>query len=223
MLAPKCATYNSRLTFANPRYLKKAQSEKPCLYEIPFDTSDPANKFAPKREKTMTLDNEISLSVGTQQKKLEDKRRKLLLESQCKDKNIAISELKKLIENCNGKSVETQVDKPSIVRQPNAQRIPKPSVLGKPTPFSNSPEMRKFSILFVLVGSPQESKSTSLHRKVSSIPMSKATKIDLKADALYNEKQKIPPCQSVVAEITDILRNQCQNGFTKDEIFSKDV
>ncbi|GJY00835.1 hypothetical protein Tco_0358987 [Tanacetum coccineum] len=60
------------------------------------------------------------------------------------DKNIAISELKKLIENCKGKSVETQFDKPFVVRQPNAQRIPKPSVLGKPTPFSNSPEMRSF-------------------------------------------------------------------------------
>ncbi|GJV94697.1 hypothetical protein Tco_1546274 [Tanacetum coccineum] len=60
------------------------------------------------------------------------------------DKNIAISELKKLIEKCKGKSVETQFDKPSVVRQPNAQRIPKPSVLGKPTPFSNSPEMRSF-------------------------------------------------------------------------------
>ncbi|GJR45225.1 hypothetical protein Tco_1313328 [Tanacetum coccineum] len=58
MLAPKCATYNGRLTFANPRYLKKAQSEKPCLYEIPYDTSDPANRFAPNREETMTLDNE---------------------------------------------------------------------------------------------------------------------------------------------------------------------
>ncbi|GJV53681.1 hypothetical protein Tco_1449422 [Tanacetum coccineum] len=42
------------------------------------------------------------------------------------------------------KSVETQFNKPSVVRQPNAQRIPKPSVLGKPTPFSNSPEMRSF-------------------------------------------------------------------------------
>ncbi|GJZ13775.1 retrovirus-related pol polyprotein from transposon TNT 1-94 [Tanacetum coccineum] len=58
MLAPKCATYNGRSTFANPKYLKKAQSEKPCLYEIPFDTSDPANRFAPEREETMTLDNE---------------------------------------------------------------------------------------------------------------------------------------------------------------------
>ncbi|GJZ85324.1 hypothetical protein Tco_0650663 [Tanacetum coccineum] len=58
MLAPKYATYNGRLTFANPRYLKKAQSEKPCLYEISYDTSDPANRFAPDREETMTLDNE---------------------------------------------------------------------------------------------------------------------------------------------------------------------
>ncbi|GJR42728.1 integrase, catalytic region, zinc finger, CCHC-type containing protein [Tanacetum coccineum] len=58
MLAPKCPTYNGRLTFANPRYLKKAQSEKPRLYEIPYDTSDPANRFAPDREETMTLDNE---------------------------------------------------------------------------------------------------------------------------------------------------------------------
>ncbi|GJT11380.1 retrovirus-related pol polyprotein from transposon TNT 1-94 [Tanacetum coccineum] len=66
------------------------------------------------------------------------------LKAQMQDKNIAISELKKLIENCKGKSVETQFDKPSVVRQPNAQRIPKPSVLGKPTPFSNSPEMRSF-------------------------------------------------------------------------------
>ncbi|GKC02386.1 hypothetical protein Tco_0993996 [Tanacetum coccineum] len=45
-------------TFANPRYLKKAQSEKPCLYVIPYDTSDPANRFAPDREETMTLNNE---------------------------------------------------------------------------------------------------------------------------------------------------------------------
>ncbi|GJR47580.1 hypothetical protein Tco_1315683 [Tanacetum coccineum] len=37
---------------------QKFNLEKPCLYEIPFDTSDPANRFAPDREETMTLDNE---------------------------------------------------------------------------------------------------------------------------------------------------------------------
>nr|GEW64001.1 hypothetical protein [Tanacetum cinerariifolium] len=35
------------------------------------------------------------------------------------------------------KYVDTKFDRPSVVRQPNAQRIPKPSILGKPTPFSN--------------------------------------------------------------------------------------
>nr|GEU29689.1 retrovirus-related Pol polyprotein from transposon TNT 1-94 [Tanacetum cinerariifolium] len=58
------------------------------------------------------------------------------------DKNISISELKKLIEKGKGKSVDTKFDRPSVVRQPNAQRIPKPSVLGKPTPFLDSLERR---------------------------------------------------------------------------------
>ncbi|GJS65552.1 hypothetical protein Tco_0680116 [Tanacetum coccineum] len=58
MLAPKCSTYNGRRTFANLKYLKKPQSEKPYLYEIPYDTSDLANRFAPNREETMTLANE---------------------------------------------------------------------------------------------------------------------------------------------------------------------
>nr|GEV23797.1 hypothetical protein [Tanacetum cinerariifolium] len=52
------------------------------------------------------------------------------LKAQLQDKNIAISELKKLIEKGKGKSVDTKFDKPSVVRQPNAQQIPKPSVLG---------------------------------------------------------------------------------------------
>ncbi|GJZ59583.1 retrovirus-related pol polyprotein from transposon TNT 1-94 [Tanacetum coccineum] len=360
MLAPKCSTYNGRPTFANPRYLKKAQSEKPCLYEIPFDTSDPANRFAPDREETMTLDNEsrsklnkdyvkpydytkqnslyeiipptratsifypqsplhlrgkefrednvektvcgticddmelliktflMPLSIKSQNdsfrfehelktemhedyeyvKSLEKEvdelesekadfsnmydllleecvskdvtcsylhslydlnayaelqcmylhkvkececlaqklskqtesvnnevHNKLLksfaklekhsislelslqhckeqmknnpvckenasnvfrkereqyheiqdLKAQMQDKNIAISELKKLIEKCKGKSVDTKFDKPSVVRQPNAQRIPKLSVLGKPAPFSNSLERINFA------------------------------------------------------------------------------
>ncbi|GJT36495.1 hypothetical protein Tco_0926914 [Tanacetum coccineum] len=67
------------------------------------------------------------------------------LKAQLQDKNIAICELNKLIEKCKGKSMETKFDKPSVVRQPNAQRIPKPSVLGKPTPFSDSLERNIFS------------------------------------------------------------------------------
>ncbi|GJW56151.1 retrovirus-related pol polyprotein from transposon TNT 1-94 [Tanacetum coccineum] len=58
MLAPKCPTFNGRPTFANPMYLKKAQYEKQCLYEIPHDQSDPANRLVPDREETLTLERE---------------------------------------------------------------------------------------------------------------------------------------------------------------------
>nr|GEV66865.1 integrase, catalytic region, zinc finger, CCHC-type, peptidase aspartic, catalytic [Tanacetum cinerariifolium] len=39
-------------------YLKKAQSEKPCLYEIPNNHSDPTNRLVPDREETLTLAEE---------------------------------------------------------------------------------------------------------------------------------------------------------------------
>ncbi|GKB86205.1 retrovirus-related pol polyprotein from transposon TNT 1-94 [Tanacetum coccineum] len=58
MLAPKCLTFNGRPTFANLMYLKKAQNEKPCLYEIPHDQSDPANSLVPNKEETLTLERE---------------------------------------------------------------------------------------------------------------------------------------------------------------------
>ncbi|GJS75862.1 hypothetical protein Tco_0725743 [Tanacetum coccineum] len=58
MLAPKGSTYNGRPTFANSMYLKKAQSEKPCLYEIPYDKSDLTNIFAPDMEETLTIGQE---------------------------------------------------------------------------------------------------------------------------------------------------------------------
>ncbi|GJS46989.1 hypothetical protein Tco_0597110 [Tanacetum coccineum] len=256
MLAPNCPTFNGRPTFANLMCLKKAQSEISCLYEIPHDQSDPANRLVPDREEILTLKDEsrsklnkdlvkpygytklnkfsnmydillqecvsndvmcsylhslsdldahselqclylhkvkececlaqklskqtesvskevytellrsfaklekhsISLELALQQcqeqmkndtgcKEKESnvflKERKQYVEiqdlkAQLQDKNIAISELKKLVKKCKGKSVETKFDKPSVVRQPNAQRIPKPSVLGKPTPFSDS-------------------------------------------------------------------------------------
>ncbi|GJT75263.1 hypothetical protein Tco_1041988 [Tanacetum coccineum] len=58
MLAPKCLTFNGRPTFANPMCLKMAQSEIPCLYEIPHDQSNPANSLVPDREETLTLERE---------------------------------------------------------------------------------------------------------------------------------------------------------------------
>nr|GEX63364.1 hypothetical protein [Tanacetum cinerariifolium] len=86
------------------------------------------------------------------------------LKAQLQDKNIAISELKKLIEKCKGKSVETKFDKPYVVRQPNDQRIPKPSVLGKPTPFSDSLKRKSFSQTKLV---PKTNVSDSLSKPVT--------------------------------------------------------
>ncbi|GJY11615.1 hypothetical protein Tco_0380924 [Tanacetum coccineum] len=204
MLAPKGSTLNGRPTFANPMYLKKAQSKKPCLYEIPYDTSDLANVFAPNRKETLTLKKESRSKLNKDKVQPYDytKKNNAHTELQClylhkvkececlaeklsnqtenvskevyngllrsfaklekqsislelalqqcqeqlkNDTNIAISGLKKLIEKCKGKSMETKFDKPSVVRQPNAQGILKPSVLGKPTLFLDSLERKSFS------------------------------------------------------------------------------
>nr|GEX57740.1 hypothetical protein [Tanacetum cinerariifolium] len=55
------------------------------------------------------------------------------LKAQLQDKSIVISELKKLIEKLKGKSVDTKFEKSSVIRQPNAFKSQRPSVLGKPT------------------------------------------------------------------------------------------
>nr|GEY40579.1 hypothetical protein [Tanacetum cinerariifolium] len=208
MMAPNVPTYNGRPTFANPRYLKKAQSEIPCLYAFPYDQNTHANRLIPDGEETLALERDnalaelqcmylhkvkecdclaqklskqtesvskkvhtellqyfakvekqlISLDIALQKckehvkndtvcnKKASNLFRKEReqcikiqdLKAKLQDKNIAISELKKLIEKGKGKSVDTKFDRPYVVQQPNAQRIPKPSVLGKLAPFSNS-------------------------------------------------------------------------------------
>nr|GEY75196.1 hypothetical protein [Tanacetum cinerariifolium] len=58
VLALKGSTSNGKLTFANPMYLKKAQSKKSCLYEILCDTFNLANRFTPDRKETLTLEKE---------------------------------------------------------------------------------------------------------------------------------------------------------------------
>ncbi|GJT51298.1 retrovirus-related pol polyprotein from transposon TNT 1-94 [Tanacetum coccineum] len=67
------------------------------------------------------------------------------LKAQLQDKGIAISELKKLIEKMKGKSVETKFEKSSVIRQPNAFKSQRQSVLGKPAIFSDSLKKKDFS------------------------------------------------------------------------------
>nr|GEU89908.1 hypothetical protein [Tanacetum cinerariifolium] len=67
------------------------------------------------------------------------------MKAQLQDKGIAISELKKLIEKLKGKSVDTKFEKSLVIRQPNAFKSQRPSILGKPTTFSDSLERKDFS------------------------------------------------------------------------------
>ncbi|GJX58752.1 hypothetical protein Tco_0290142 [Tanacetum coccineum] len=69
------------------------------------------------------------------------------LKAQLQDKGIAISELKKLIENMKRKqySWKTNFEKSSVIRQPNAFKSQRQSVLGKPATFSDSLAKTDFS------------------------------------------------------------------------------
>ncbi|GJV13391.1 hypothetical protein Tco_1354932 [Tanacetum coccineum] len=150
------------------------------------------------------------------------------LKAQMQDKNIAISELKKLIEKCKGKSVETQFDKPSVVRQPNAQRIPKPSVLGKPTPFSNSPEMRSFQTkqsvnktnvsdgLFKQVTQqnfPQNRKQAEIHSNVLKLGMYR-----IATTTTQNREPQLPYASRNTNHTTSVSRLQLKSYQVKDKV-----
>nr|GEV55053.1 hypothetical protein [Tanacetum cinerariifolium] len=58
MMVPKVPTYNGRPTFANPRYLKQAQSKISCLYVFPYDQSTHSNRLIPDGEETLALERE---------------------------------------------------------------------------------------------------------------------------------------------------------------------
>ncbi|GJU06007.1 hypothetical protein Tco_1122437 [Tanacetum coccineum] len=65
------------------------------------------------------------------------------LKAQLQDKGIAISELKKLIEKMKGKSVETKFEKSSVIRQPNAFKSQRQSILGViPTTSVSRPQFK---------------------------------------------------------------------------------
>ncbi|GJS59004.1 hypothetical protein Tco_0653788 [Tanacetum coccineum] len=123
------------------------------------------------------------------------------LKAQLQDKNIAISELKKLIEKCKGKSVDTKFDKPSVVRQPNAQRIPKPSVLGKPAPFSDSLE-RKYL------------QRKSMYRIASSTTQTRAPQLN---QTSRNTNPRVSTSTGVTHN-TNVSRPQPRSNQTKDKV-----
>nr|GEV00756.1 copia protein [Tanacetum cinerariifolium] len=128
---------------------------KTCLMPLALKTQNDSFIFVHELKQEMHADLKYVESLEKEIDELKSDKAKFsnmydmilqeYLKAQLQDKNIAISELKKLIEKCKGKIIETKFDKPFVVRQPNGQWIPKPSVLGKPAPFLDSLERKYFS------------------------------------------------------------------------------
>ncbi|GJX86633.1 hypothetical protein Tco_0337407 [Tanacetum coccineum] len=135
MLVHKGSTYNGRPKFSNPMYLKKAQSEKPCLYEIPYDQSDLANIFAPNREETLTLEQESRSKLNKDlvriyQKSQENHHKQVNTDTRTEERAKARSQSQKKLTSSQPWSTEVK-DKPQNIpiqslKFPNVtQMVPK--------------------------------------------------------------------------------------------------
>ncbi|GJV67076.1 hypothetical protein Tco_1482585 [Tanacetum coccineum] len=147
MLLQECVSNDVMCSYLHSLSDLDAHTELQCLYLHKVKECDClAQKLSKQTESvSKVVYTELIRTSNVFQKEREQYLEIQDLKAQLHDKNIAICELKKLIEKCKGKSVETKFDKPSIVRQPNAQSITKPSVLGNPAPFLDSLERNFFS------------------------------------------------------------------------------
>nr|GEY13711.1 hypothetical protein [Tanacetum cinerariifolium] len=114
---------------ANERELLASLIEK---LKCEIDDSKNRNKFLETSNKSKEFRKERE-----QYFKIQD------LKAQLQDKGIVISESKKLIEKLKGKSMDTKIQKSSVIRKLNAFKSQRPS-LGKPTIFSDSLERKDF-------------------------------------------------------------------------------
>ncbi|GKC87272.1 hypothetical protein Tco_1147921, partial [Tanacetum coccineum] len=152
---------NCKTSFVKPEYLKKAQRANPCLYDKGCCTDNLALMLAPESDETIRfsqesqskliikcerIEKELSKS-NTTSKSFEVLQQHAInlelalqqnLKAQLQDIDIAIIELKKLIEKMKGKYVETKFEKSSVIRQPNAFKSQRQLVFGKPTTFLDS-------------------------------------------------------------------------------------
>nr|GEW25044.1 hypothetical protein [Tanacetum cinerariifolium] len=123
------------------------------------------------------------------------------------DKGIAISELKKLIEKLKGKYVNTKFEKSSVIRQLNAFKCQRPSILGKPTIFLNSLERKDFS------------KSKSVTKNNVSNDFSKPVTAQIlppnKKSILKNTNVLAPGMYKVHTKPTKTRTTQLPNDFRK--------
>ncbi|GJV79299.1 retrovirus-related pol polyprotein from transposon TNT 1-94 [Tanacetum coccineum] len=106
------------------------------------DDDDLANE----RDLLATLIDKLNVKLMTTKTKEREQYFEIQeLKAQLQDRNIALCELKKLYEKLKGKFVETKFENSSVIRQPNAFKSQRQSVLGKPATFSDSLAKKDFS------------------------------------------------------------------------------
>ncbi|GJV03776.1 hypothetical protein Tco_1337345 [Tanacetum coccineum] len=104
-------------SFANPLYLKQAQNEKPCLYNVKYDKSDLANLFAPEPDETIRLAEESRSKLYTLMPvTLDTKSRALLFETQLKTEMFADL---KYVQSLEREVDELQTDKNEFSKEYN--------------------------------------------------------------------------------------------------------
>ncbi|GJV52946.1 hypothetical protein Tco_0352847 [Tanacetum coccineum] len=152
-----------------------------------------------------------SCLVALQNKQTEFERFKAFNDHTVDYDKLERSELKKLIEKCKGKYVDTKFDKPSVVRQPNAQRIPKPSVLGKPAPFSDSLERKYFAKKKSVL---KTNESEGMYRIASSTTQTRAPQLN---QTSRNTNPHVSTSTGV-AHKTNVSRPQPRSNQMKDKV-----
>nr|GEW60246.1 hypothetical protein [Tanacetum cinerariifolium] len=96
------------------------------------------------------------------------------LKAQLQDKGIVISELKKLIEKIKGKYVDTKFEKSSVIRQRNAFKSLKPSVLGViPTTRVSRPQLKSNPIGDRVMRNNSQGKNQEVEDQRRSVKFSK--------------------------------------------------
>ncbi|GJT45009.1 retrovirus-related pol polyprotein from transposon TNT 1-94 [Tanacetum coccineum] len=94
------------------------------------------------------------------------------LKAQLQDKGIAISELKKLIEKMKGKSVETKFEKSSVIRQPNAFKSQRQSILvtAQILPQNMLPIVKNTNVIapgmYKVHTKPNQTRTPQLHQDI---------------------------------------------------------
>ncbi|GJT37506.1 retrovirus-related pol polyprotein from transposon TNT 1-94 [Tanacetum coccineum] len=176
--------------------LTQKLSEQTKFFDKPSVVRQPNAQRIPKPSvlgKPAPFSNSLE-RINFAKKKVQD------LTSSTEDKNIAIR-----------KYVETKFDKPSVVRQPNAQRIPIPPVLGKPAPFSDSLQRKNFPKKKSL---PKTNESVGMYRIDSSTIQTRAPQFP----QTYRNTNPRMSTSTGVAHRTNVSRPQPRSNQMKDKV-----